>query len=178
MLHTVGRQEVGGKLTTPVRVQTQDRKVQLEPLAELETSSADPRDQSITDLTLGAQGEDRGVARIVVDDQQESPLVALSTDVSWAPHVQVESLQGSLCGRERGGMRSGALAPLDTGKTGRSRRGWEGRENPGKTRDKRTRGGSDPTGCRPEPQTREDSGGGRKDRAPRGVSEGDNNRPS
>ncbi|CAI7789562.1 unnamed protein product [Closterium sp. NIES-53] len=114
----------------------QDGKVRLEPVAELETSSADPGDQNIKDLTLGAQGEDRGVARVVVDNQQEVPLVALSTDAGWAPHVQVESLQRSLCGRERGGVRSGALPPLDAGKTGRSRRGREGRENPGKTRDK------------------------------------------
>ncbi|CAI5944646.1 unnamed protein product [Closterium sp. NIES-64] len=56
----------------------------------------------------------------------------------WAPHVQVESLQGSLCGRERGGLRSGALPPLDTGRQGWSRRGWQGRENRGKTRDKDT----------------------------------------
>ncbi|CAI7872657.1 unnamed protein product [Closterium sp. NIES-53] len=62
MLRTVGCQEVGGKLTTSVRLQTQDGKVRLEPVAELETSSADPRDQSIRDLTLGAQGEDHGGA--------------------------------------------------------------------------------------------------------------------
>ncbi|CAI7868558.1 unnamed protein product, partial [Closterium sp. NIES-53] len=136
VLRTVGCQEVRGELTTSVRVQTQDGKVRLEPVAELETSSVDPRDQNIRDLTLGAQGEDRGVARVVVDNQQEVPLVALSTDAGWAPHVQVESLQRSLRGRERGGVRSGALPPLDAGKTGRSRRGWEGRENPGKTRDK------------------------------------------
>ncbi|CAI7808353.1 unnamed protein product [Closterium sp. NIES-53] len=80
VLRTVGCQEVRGELTTSVRVQTQDGKVQLEPVAELETSSADPGDQNIRDLTLGAQGEDRGVARVVVDNQQEVPLVALSTD--------------------------------------------------------------------------------------------------
>ncbi|CAI7816362.1 unnamed protein product, partial [Closterium sp. NIES-53] len=48
----------------------QDRKVLAEPLTELETDRADPRDQDIKDLTLAAQGEDRGVPCAVVNDQQ------------------------------------------------------------------------------------------------------------
>ncbi|CAI7829686.1 unnamed protein product, partial [Closterium sp. NIES-53] len=71
VLSTVRCQEVGGELTTSVRVQAQDRKVRAETLAELETGSADPRDQDIRDLTLGAQGEDRRVARVVVNNYQE-----------------------------------------------------------------------------------------------------------
>ncbi|CAI7837370.1 unnamed protein product [Closterium sp. NIES-53] len=39
---------------------TQDRKVLAELLAKLETDCADPSDQDIRDLTLAAQGEDRG----------------------------------------------------------------------------------------------------------------------
>ncbi|CAI5529218.1 unnamed protein product [Closterium sp. Naga37s-1] len=100
-------QEGGGELTTSVRVQTQDRKVLAELLAELETDCADPRDQDINDLTLAAQGEDHGVPREVVNNQQKVALAALSTDAGWAPHVHVESLQGSRRRGKRGGVRSG-----------------------------------------------------------------------
>ncbi|CAI5942204.1 unnamed protein product [Closterium sp. NIES-64] len=120
VLRTVGCQEVGGELTTSIRVQAKDRKVQVETLAELETRSADPRDQNIRDLTLGAQGEDRGVARVVVYNYKEVPLLTLTTDAGWAPHVHVERLQGSGRAGKRGGVRSGALPPLDTGKIRRS----------------------------------------------------------
>ncbi|CAI5993259.1 unnamed protein product [Closterium sp. NIES-64] len=136
VLSSVGCQEVGGKLTTSVRVQAQDRKVRVKTLAELETGSADPRDQDIRDLILGAQGEDCGVARVVVNNYQEVPLLTLTTDAGWAPHVHVECLQGSSRQGERGGVRSDALPSLDTGEAGRSRRGWEGRKDPGQARDK------------------------------------------
>ncbi|CAI7867517.1 unnamed protein product [Closterium sp. NIES-53] len=56
-----------GELTTSVRVQTQDRKVLVEPLVQLETDSADPRDQNSREFTLAAQGEDCGVPRAVVN---------------------------------------------------------------------------------------------------------------
>ncbi|CAI7739555.1 unnamed protein product [Closterium sp. NIES-53] len=69
-----GPQEVGGKLTTFVGVQTQNRKVRAEMLAELATSTTDPVDQHLSDLTLAAQGEDSGVTRVVVNDQQEVTL--------------------------------------------------------------------------------------------------------
>ncbi|CAI7856707.1 unnamed protein product, partial [Closterium sp. NIES-53] len=131
-------QEVGGDLTTSVRVQMQDRKVLAEPLAEPETDCADPRDQDINDLTLAAQGEDRGVPRVVINSQQKVALAALSTDAGWAPHVHVESLQGSSRRGRRGGVRSGALPPLEARKARRGRRGREGRQRPGKTRDKET----------------------------------------
>ncbi|CAI7788262.1 unnamed protein product [Closterium sp. NIES-53] len=63
-------QEVGGELTTSVTVQTQDKKVLTKPLTELETDCTDPRDQDNRDLTLAAQGEDRGVTRAVANNQQ------------------------------------------------------------------------------------------------------------
>ncbi|CAI7793794.1 unnamed protein product, partial [Closterium sp. NIES-53] len=115
---------------------TQDRKVLAEPLAELETDCEDPRDQDIRDLTLTAEGEDRGVTCVVVNNQQEVALAVLSTDAGWDPHVHVESLQGSSGRGKRGGVRSGALPPLDARKAGRGRRGREGRLRPGKTRNK------------------------------------------
>ncbi|CAI7732944.1 unnamed protein product [Closterium sp. NIES-54] len=59
-------QKVGGKLTTSVRVQTQNRKVRAETLAELATGTADPVDQLLSDLTLAAQGEDCGITRVVL----------------------------------------------------------------------------------------------------------------
>ncbi|CAI7838957.1 unnamed protein product [Closterium sp. NIES-53] len=58
---------------------TQDRKVLAEPLAKLETDYADPRDQYINDLNLDAQGKNRGVPRVVVNNQQNVALAALST---------------------------------------------------------------------------------------------------
>ncbi|CAI7838742.1 unnamed protein product [Closterium sp. NIES-53] len=58
---------------------TQDRKVLAEPLAELETDYADPRDQYINDLNLAAQGRNRGVPHVVVNNQQKVALAALST---------------------------------------------------------------------------------------------------
>ncbi|CAI7874866.1 unnamed protein product [Closterium sp. NIES-53] len=96
----------------------QDNKVLLEPLAKLEADCADPRDQDIRDLTLAAQGEDHGVTRVVVNNQQKVALATLSTDVGWAPHVHVESLQGSSHRGKQGGPRSGALPPLDERKAG------------------------------------------------------------
>ncbi|CAI7863870.1 unnamed protein product, partial [Closterium sp. NIES-53] len=101
-------QEVGGELTTSVRVQTQDKKVLAETLTELETDCADPRDQDINDLTLAAQGEDRGVPRVVLNHQQKVALAALSTDAGWARYVHVESLEGSCRWGKQGGVRSGA----------------------------------------------------------------------
>ncbi|CAI7868916.1 unnamed protein product [Closterium sp. NIES-54] len=71
---TEGSQKVGGKLPTSVGVQTQDRKVRAETISELETSNADPVDQHLSDLILVAQGEDCGVTRVVVNDQQEVTL--------------------------------------------------------------------------------------------------------
>ncbi|CAI7765554.1 unnamed protein product, partial [Closterium sp. NIES-54] len=53
---------------------TQNRKVRAETLSELETSNADPVDQHLSDVTLAAQGEDRGVTRVVVNHQQEVTL--------------------------------------------------------------------------------------------------------
>ncbi|CAI7927720.1 unnamed protein product [Closterium sp. NIES-54] len=102
----------------------------------METNCADPRDQDIRDLTLAAQGEDRGATRVVVNNQQKVALAAVSTDTGWAPHVHVESLQGSNRRGKRGGVRSGALLPLDARKAGWGRRGREGKQRPGKTRDK------------------------------------------
>ncbi|CAI7748942.1 unnamed protein product [Closterium sp. NIES-53] len=58
-----GSQKVGGKLSSSVGVQTQNRKVRAETLSELETSSADPVDQHLSDLTLAAQGEDKTLGR-------------------------------------------------------------------------------------------------------------------
>ncbi|CAI7755061.1 unnamed protein product [Closterium sp. NIES-53] len=122
--------------TAPLRrVQTQDRKDLTESLVELETDCADPRDQDITDLTFATQGEDRGVTRVVVNNQQNVALAALSTDAGWAPHILVESLQGSSRQGKRG-VRSGVLPPLDAKKPERGRQGREGRERPGKTRNK------------------------------------------
>ncbi|CAI7885641.1 unnamed protein product [Closterium sp. NIES-53] len=117
----------------------QDRKVLAEPLAELETDCADPRDQDINDLTLAAQGEDRNVPRVVVNYQQKVALAALSTDAGWAPHVHVESLQGNSRRGKRGGVRSGALPPLDAREAGRGGRGRLGRKRPGEARDKKMR---------------------------------------
>ncbi|CAI7757799.1 unnamed protein product [Closterium sp. NIES-54] len=57
-------QEVREELTSSVRVPTQDRKVFAEPLAELETDCADPRDQDIGDLTIVAQEENCGVSTV------------------------------------------------------------------------------------------------------------------
>ncbi|CAI5953477.1 unnamed protein product [Closterium sp. NIES-65] len=154
---TKGPQEVGGKLTTSVRVQTQDWKVLLEPLAELDTNSADPRDHNIRDLPLAPQGEDRGVARVVVDNQQKVPPVALSTDAGWAPHVQVESLQGSLCRGERGGVRNGVLPPP------RHKEGWEGQARVGggaETWEEQRQG--DWSACHGGVPQRGDQGGGAK----------------
>ncbi|CAI5961953.1 unnamed protein product [Closterium sp. NIES-64] len=65
--------------------------------------------------------------------------MALSTDAGWAPHVQVESLQWSLCGRERGGVRGGALPPLDEGMQGGAGEGGRAGQRPGKARDQETR---------------------------------------
>ncbi|CAI7782793.1 unnamed protein product, partial [Closterium sp. NIES-53] len=104
-------------LSNPILLMgTLDGKVLAEPLAELETDCADPRDQDINNLTLAAQGEDCGVLRVVLNNQQKVALAALSTDVGWAPHVHVESLQGSSRRGKRGGVRSGALPPLDARK--------------------------------------------------------------
>ncbi|CAI7855499.1 unnamed protein product [Closterium sp. NIES-54] len=47
-----------------------DKKVLTKPLTELETDCTDPRDQDNRDLTLAAQGEDRGVTRAVANNQQ------------------------------------------------------------------------------------------------------------
>ncbi|CAI7840006.1 unnamed protein product [Closterium sp. NIES-53] len=55
-----------------------------EPLAELETNSGDPRDQDIRDLTLAAQGEYRGVTRVVVNNQQEVALLGSRFDAAAA----------------------------------------------------------------------------------------------
>ncbi|CAI7754003.1 unnamed protein product, partial [Closterium sp. NIES-54] len=51
-----------------------NRKVRVETLSELETSSADPVDQHRSVITLAAQGEDRGVTQVVVNHQQEVTL--------------------------------------------------------------------------------------------------------
>ncbi|CAI5963547.1 unnamed protein product [Closterium sp. NIES-64] len=137
---TEGSQMGRGKLPTSVRVQSQNRKVRAETLSELETSCADPVDQHLSDVTLAAQGEHRGVTREVVDHQQEVTLVTLATDAGGAPHVHVKSLQRSLYRRKLGGVRGGALLPLDAGNAGRGRPRREGREGPGETRDKDTGG--------------------------------------
>ncbi|CAI5956648.1 unnamed protein product [Closterium sp. NIES-65] len=94
MLSTVGCQEVGGELATSVRVQAQDRKLRVKTLAELETCSADPRDQDIRDLTLGAQGEDRASAR-----EQSSG----ETRRSEERRAAVPSTQGRQVGAGEGG---------------------------------------------------------------------------
>ncbi|CAI5967174.1 unnamed protein product [Closterium sp. NIES-64] len=86
------------------------------------------------------RGEERGVTRVVVNHQQEVTLVTLATDAGGAPHVHVKSLQRSLCRRKLGGVRGGALSPLDAGDAGRGRPRRKGRVRPGETRDKDTGG--------------------------------------
>ncbi|CAI7830675.1 unnamed protein product, partial [Closterium sp. NIES-54] len=71
---TVGAQKARGKLSASVRVQTQNRKVRAKALPELETSCAVPGDQHLGDITLAAQGEDQGVTRVVVNNEQEVAL--------------------------------------------------------------------------------------------------------
>ncbi|CAI7874930.1 unnamed protein product [Closterium sp. NIES-53] len=53
--------QVGRELTAPIRVQTQDWQVPTKPLAQLATSSTDPRDQNTAYISLAPQGEDSGV---------------------------------------------------------------------------------------------------------------------
>ncbi|CAI7814352.1 unnamed protein product, partial [Closterium sp. NIES-54] len=71
---TKGSQTGRGKLSASIRVQMQNRKVRTETLSELETSCADPVDQHLGDVTLAAQGEHRGVTRVVVHHQKEVTL--------------------------------------------------------------------------------------------------------
>ncbi|CAI7806901.1 unnamed protein product [Closterium sp. NIES-53] len=130
--------EVGAELTTSVRVQPQDREVLLEPSAKLETDSADPADQDTAEIRLALQREDRGVACVVVDNQQKVALATLSSDIGGAPYVHVQDLQRRSGQRKRGGVRSGALPPLDAGKAGRCKRPRERGQGPGKPRHKET----------------------------------------
>ncbi|CAI7841133.1 unnamed protein product [Closterium sp. NIES-54] len=69
-----GSQTGRGKLPAFARVQAQNKKVRAETLSELETGCADPVDQHLSDVTLAARGEDRGVMRVVVNHQQEVTL--------------------------------------------------------------------------------------------------------
>ncbi|CAI7856074.1 unnamed protein product [Closterium sp. NIES-54] len=107
---TEGSQRGRGKLSASVRVQTQNRKVRTKTLSELETSCADPVDQHLGDVTLAAQGEDRGVTRVVVNHQQEVTLApalltsavagtenvgaGTSTPTSLTPSVPLTKLLG------------------------------------------------------------------------------------
>ncbi|CAI7845098.1 unnamed protein product [Closterium sp. NIES-54] len=63
--------QVGRELTAPIRVQTQDWQVPTKPLAQLATSSTDPRDQNTAYISLAPQGEDSGVPCIIVNNQHE-----------------------------------------------------------------------------------------------------------
>ncbi|CAI7771169.1 unnamed protein product [Closterium sp. NIES-54] len=59
-------------------------------------SCADPVDQHLNDVTLAAQGEDRGVTRVVVNHQQEVTLAAaLGASESAAPGVGEAALSGT-----------------------------------------------------------------------------------
>ncbi|CAI7865472.1 unnamed protein product [Closterium sp. NIES-54] len=71
---TEGSETGRGKLPASVRVQTQNRKVGAETRSELETGCVDPVDQHLSDVTLAAQGEHRGVTRVVVNHQQKVTL--------------------------------------------------------------------------------------------------------
>ncbi|CAI5957670.1 unnamed protein product [Closterium sp. NIES-64] len=84
----------------------------------METSCADPVDQHLSDITLAARGEDCGVTRVVVNNEQEVALVTLSTDAGGAPHVHVKRLQRGLYRRKLGGVRGSPLPSLDTGDAG------------------------------------------------------------
>ncbi|CAI5951003.1 unnamed protein product [Closterium sp. NIES-64] len=137
---TVGPQKARGELSAFVRVQTQNKKIRAEALLELETSCADPVDQHLSDIALAVQGEDCVVTQVVVNHEQEVPLVTLSTDAGRALHVHVKRLQRGLCRRKLGGVRGSPQPPLDTGDAGRARPRRKGREGPGKTRDKDTGG--------------------------------------
>ncbi|CAI7808882.1 unnamed protein product [Closterium sp. NIES-53] len=67
--------------------------VQPEPSAKLETDNADPADQDTADIRLALQGEDHGVAGVVVNNHQNVVFAALSSDAGGVPHVHVEGLQ-------------------------------------------------------------------------------------
>ncbi|CAI7903632.1 unnamed protein product [Closterium sp. NIES-53] len=75
LVSTELRKEVRRELTALVRVQTQDWEVPTKPLAQLATSSTDPGDQNTADVRLVLQGEDSGVACLVVNNQQEVALL-------------------------------------------------------------------------------------------------------
>ncbi|CAI7811861.1 unnamed protein product [Closterium sp. NIES-54] len=86
LLTTKVLKEIGGKLTSMVRVQMEYAEVLTEPCAQLAENSADLRDQNNTDVSLLVQGKDRGVARICIDDQQELALPVRPRDGGGEPH--------------------------------------------------------------------------------------------
>ncbi|CAI7914639.1 unnamed protein product [Closterium sp. NIES-54] len=61
--------------------------------------------------------------KVQSQDLEKVALLVLSKDVGWALLVHVESLQRSSGRRKRGGVGSGALAPLDAGKAAAAEQG-------------------------------------------------------
>ncbi|CAI7861337.1 unnamed protein product [Closterium sp. NIES-54] len=84
------------------------------------------------------EGKHRAVACEVIDDQQKIAFSVWATHGGGAPHVHVQRLLKSSGRRKRGGVRSSALPPLDTGSARWGKRRREREQGLREPRDKET----------------------------------------